>query len=392
MLEDIKNRVTKTLDLGPQIELSLEPSKRFLYRHVDKKVNLVILIIDIIGSTKLSLTIPTKILARIIQAFSQEVGLLVNQYGGYVLKYVGDSVIVFFPAEFDARKASINAIVAAQQAQNIIENCINPELEKRSYPTIHVKASINYGSDLVVLYGKSRYAHIDLVGPTISIAAKACIGLGNGIIITEHVYNQLDDNSKSLFNLITPSINMVNIKLYRFIQSEQLRSYIDGKIIIYKIVDELEEINKPSVLIKEILDRAIIDGYDEEVYRNIVTALLHFILSKYMISSERKVEVDKYIIDIVIPSVRKLEQEPNNALILSFPDKDFDPERLLKIQPNKDNIWLIFGYDIDLNKYNGYRVYLPDKFNHGRALSLIVDDIKEFLNSKGLKELKILPF
>ncbi|RMF28977.1 MAG: adenylate/guanylate cyclase domain-containing protein [Candidatus Nitrosothermus koennekii] len=225
MLEDIRERVSRTLDLGPQIELSLDASRRFLSRHIDKKIRLVVLIIDIAGSTQLSLTMPTKVLARIIQLFSQEMGLVANRYGGYVLKYVGDSVITFFPAEFDIQKACMNAIAAAKEMQIIIDKCINPELEKRSYPKIRTKISINVGSDLIVLYGKSPISHIDIVGPTISVAAKVMLSAPpSSIIITEHVYNHL--NIKELFKEIEQdNILLGDLKLYKANIKDTLEGY-----------------------------------------------------------------------------------------------------------------------------------------------------------------------
>jgi adenylate cyclase len=38
-------------------------------------------------------------LSAIIRAFAQEMSLVVSMYGGYVLKYIGDTVLVFFIVE-----------------------------------------------------------------------------------------------------------------------------------------------------------------------------------------------------------------------------------------------------------------------------------------------------
>jgi hypothetical protein len=55
----------------------------------------------------------------------------------------------------------------------IIKKCVNPELSARGLPEISVKVSIHYGDVQVVLYGKSTdRSHIDIVGSSISMAAK----------------------------------------------------------------------------------------------------------------------------------------------------------------------------------------------------------------------------
>jgi class 3 adenylate cyclase len=375
------SRIRDTLEFGPQVDISLEPSRRFLYRHIDKKVKSVIVIIDIADSTKLSLNINTNLLARIIQLFSQEMSLLINQYGGYVLKYVGDAVIAFFPAEFDEKKACMNAIAVSKEMLKVIDEYINPELEKKNL-NIRAKVSINLGSDLIIVYDK-RQSYIDIVGSTISVATKILLNAPHSsIIITKSVYEQVD---KTLFK----DIQLDSMHLYRLDKDQGLKRYLDGKSIVYKIIDEVDiEINNPSLIIKEILKRAIKEGYDKDVYKTIVVALMHFILAKFMIPSERKVEVDNQVLDIIIPSSRVLKEDPNNALILAFPDEEFDIDKLSKLQPNKDNIWLIFGYPT-IKQYN-YRTYLPDQFAE-RPLSMIIDDINNFLKKRDLKGFRILP-
>jgi adenylate cyclase len=166
-------RVRQTLDRGVQIDLSTESCKRYLRRKVNQKVGVVILFVDIDGSTKMSMTLSPDKFATILHVFSQEMSLVTSEYGGYVLKYVGDAIISLFPAEFDKAQASKNAIECAKDMQRIISECINPELRARALPRLTVKMSIEYGDVQVVLYGKSiERSHIDIVGSSISMAAK----------------------------------------------------------------------------------------------------------------------------------------------------------------------------------------------------------------------------
>ena len=92
-------RVRQTLDKGVQIDLSTESCKRFLRRKVNQKVAVVILYVDIDGSTKMSMALSPEKFATILHVFSQEMSLVTSEYGGYVLKYVGDAIIALFPAE-----------------------------------------------------------------------------------------------------------------------------------------------------------------------------------------------------------------------------------------------------------------------------------------------------
>ncbi len=204
-LNSAQARVRQTLDKGVQIDLSTESCKRFLRRKVNQKVGVVILYVDIDGSTQMSMALSPEKSATILHVFSQEMSLVTAEYGGYVLKYVGDAIIALFPAEYDKGQASKNALECSKDMQRIIRDCVNPELSARKFPEITVKMSIDYGDVQVVLYGKSLdRSHIDIVGSSISMAAKM-IPLAKTwqIIIGQSVYENLDNND----NLVEMNID-----------------------------------------------------------------------------------------------------------------------------------------------------------------------------------------
>ncbi|MDQ3887748.1 MAG: adenylate/guanylate cyclase domain-containing protein, partial [Thermoproteota archaeon] len=189
------------------IDLSTESCKRFLRRKVNQKVGVVILYVDIDGSTKMSMALSPDKFATILHIFSQEMSLLTSECGGYVLKYVGDAIIALFPAEYDRGQASKNAVDCAKYIQTIIKECINPELIARGLPQLSVKMSIDYGDVQVVLYGKSLdRSHIDIVGSSISMAAKM-IPLAKTwqIVIGQSMYENLDSKQNFIEMNIDPA-------------------------------------------------------------------------------------------------------------------------------------------------------------------------------------------
>lgn len=189
----IQARVRQTLDKGVQIDLSTESSKKFLRRRVNQKIGVVILYVDIDGSTKMSMSLPPEKFATILHIFSQEMSLAISEYGGHVLKYVGDAVIALFPSEYDSGQASKNAVECAMNMHEVIKKCINPEFAAHGLPELRVKMSIDRGEVQVVLYGKSiERSHIDIVGSTISMAAKMNpLAQTWQIVIGQSVYEKL---------------------------------------------------------------------------------------------------------------------------------------------------------------------------------------------------------
>ncbi|HZD81936.1 MAG TPA: adenylate/guanylate cyclase domain-containing protein [Nitrososphaeraceae archaeon] len=199
---------------GIQLNMSTEESKKLLRRHVNTKTNLVTMFVDINNSTEMSLSLPEDKFALIVQSFAQEISIAVLGYGGYVFKYEGDAVIVFFPAEYDQVKACENALNCSRAILEIIREVINPVFNAKELPEITVRIGMAYGYALVVLYGKSlEKAHIDIIGSSISLAAKiASIAKPNEVLVGEHIYNILFMSSDSHKDSLNNS-NLIEINL-----------------------------------------------------------------------------------------------------------------------------------------------------------------------------------
>ena len=94
---------------------SLNDSQAFLFNHVNSKISLVILYADLVGSTNMSMTLPV----TIIGAFTYEMSSIVRNYSGYVLKYVGDAIIAFFPSGHNKLLACDNAVQCANSMKMV---------------------------------------------------------------------------------------------------------------------------------------------------------------------------------------------------------------------------------------------------------------------------------
>ena len=222
-LENIQSRVERTLTNGPPVDLSTLKCKQYLRRHMNSKTRLVILCVDLVGSTKLTLSLQPHDLISIINIFSTEISMIISGYGGYVLKYVGDAVIGIFPAEFDTLKACINAIEAAKNIIKIITKVINPVLYNK-LPQIEVKIGIDLGESMVVLYGKNiDTSHIDLIGSCISLSSKITgLAKSNQVLISENVFEILVNSSENLkfekLEIIDERWNYINIKTSKILK------------------------------------------------------------------------------------------------------------------------------------------------------------------------------
>ncbi len=210
-IKNAQERVWRALRFEPQFNLSTEETSNILEKFVKSKVAFVILHIDIVGSTKLSMTLPADRLATIVQAFTQEMSALITAYGGFVLKYVGDAILAFFLADWsNLRVPCANAVACAQAMIKVMQQGINPILNQYDYPELRVRVGIDVGDNVVVQYGWDAHTledgvqikrpHLDILGYTISVTAKmTSLATPDQIVVGQFVYEALDNEQKKKF-------------------------------------------------------------------------------------------------------------------------------------------------------------------------------------------------
>src|SRR5215218_954564 len=194
LLTQRQDRLWNVLHERYKYNTSIKRGQNFLLNHVDSKLSLVVMYADLVGSTKMSMALPVERMAKIIKAFSHELSSVVESYNGFVLKYVGDAVLAFFPSGFNKYLSCDTAFQCANSMINVIVNGINPILEKDKdhYPRLAVKIGIDEGENLAIQYGYDKSAPIDLIGYPMNVAAKMTSLTGpNKITVGNNVFKLL---------------------------------------------------------------------------------------------------------------------------------------------------------------------------------------------------------
>ncbi|MGB6533183.1 MAG: adenylate/guanylate cyclase domain-containing protein [Candidatus Nitrosopolaris sp.] len=159
-----QDRMWRVLKRHYQYDSNLNPAQTFLLNHINSKIPLVIMYVDLVGSINMSMTLPVNKLVSIIRAFTYEMSCVIQSHKGYVLKYVGDKVIAFFPSSYNKLLACDNAIYCAQSMFTVVRNGINPILNQYDYPEVIVKIGIDEGGNAIVQYGHDKSSPIDILG------------------------------------------------------------------------------------------------------------------------------------------------------------------------------------------------------------------------------------
>jgi len=201
LIKEVQKRVWSALKKGHQYDYSLDESDKFLREHVSSRLKMIVLFVDLVGSTQMTLQLPANKVAIIISSFSQEMGFVIKNHYGYVLKYVGDAVIGYFVPHDSPLVVADNAVNCAKSMISVIEKGINPILSEYDYPELSVKIGMDFGENTVVRYGDDKVkSHVDILGPGMSIASKITnLAKPNQILIGEDVYEKLHPTLKQSF-------------------------------------------------------------------------------------------------------------------------------------------------------------------------------------------------
>ena len=175
--------------------------------------------------------------------------------------------------------------------------------------------------------------------------------------------------------------NQIKDYLFKYIENSE----IIPKLIVEKKFDQIiEEVTN------DCYDHILSIGEKDEVVGVLATGLLHYLLTNALITSQRKILYNDVELDIVIPDTKTLEKDPKKTLLVCIP-KSSNIETinekissLEKIQPEKDNIWIILSESIQIGK----KSFILSKENN--SFSKIIFEIAKFSNVGGSNKFKIL--
>ena len=175
--------------------------------------------------------------------------------------------------------------------------------------------------------------------------------------------------------------NPVKDFLFDYIKNSQTISQLITEKKFDKIIEDVT---------KNCYDKVVSMGNKEETVGVLATGLLHYLLTNALINSQRKIDHQGTELDIVVPDIKTLEKDAKMTLVICIPkssDQNVITEKiqkLEKIQPEKENIWMVLSEDIPIEK----KSFVLSKENN--TFSKIIFEIAQFTNVSGANKFKIL--
>ena len=187
IIGETQERVRRTIKTGTFF--SAESSDKLLREHPNSKLKLIVLYVDLVGSTMMTRSLPVAQLALMVQTFTQEMSFTVSRFNGYVLKYVGDAIIAYFPAHANYNSRCNAAINCSHAMIQVLEEGVNSIFREYGYNGLQAKIGIETGEHSVIQYILGNNSHVDILGYGISMAAKlSTLARPNQVVISHAIY------------------------------------------------------------------------------------------------------------------------------------------------------------------------------------------------------------
>lgn len=197
-VKESQKRIKKALVEGFEYHhLAIAKSDHFLRKHTSQRLTFAVMYVDLVGSTRMSTELPPDFLSKIVTVFSQEASYIIERFGGFLLKFVGDASIGYFPSTQNLD----DVVICGQSIVHVVRNAINPLLLQMGHAGIEVKVTADHGQHTIVRYGSDdERSHVDIISATMNLAAKMqSVARGGQMVIGKSIYDKLSNDLQKIF-------------------------------------------------------------------------------------------------------------------------------------------------------------------------------------------------
>jgi adenylate cyclase len=216
-------RIKKALVEGFEYHhMAIAKSDQFLRKHASQRLDFAVLYVDLVGSTRMSTEIAPDFLSKIVTVFCQEVSYIIEHFGGFVLKFVGDATIGYLPSNQNLD----DIVLCGKSAADVVRKAINPFLLQMGNAGIEVKVTSDYGQHTIVRYGSDRErSHVDIISSTMNLAAKMqSVTRGSQMVIGNALYEMLSGDLQQIFG--KANLDQISWKYHNLAEQKPYQLYL----------------------------------------------------------------------------------------------------------------------------------------------------------------------
>ena len=160
--------------------------------------------VDIMNSTKLTSQLSDSQTSDFYRIFLNSVAIIVRNFGGIVVKNIGDALLFYFPAhsekEYVVKKCLNCCLTLGESHENIVA-----KLKDENLPTVDYRISATFGTVRIAKISTSSVN--DIFGTTVNRCAKINrTAPANGLIIGEELYQNVKTLEDFVFKKVESDV------------------------------------------------------------------------------------------------------------------------------------------------------------------------------------------
>lgn len=174
----------------------------YVVNFLETSQNYCVCLVDIVNSTEISASLTQQKLSKYYEIFLNSMAQIVESFGGFVIKNIGDSLLFYFPDSSDASKGYDfrNCLECSLKMIEEHDN-INEILKKQKLPSLDYRISADYGE--VSIMETNNSSTIDVFGNPVNMCTKINhIAEKNAIVIGSDLYRTVKKINDYEYNMI----------------------------------------------------------------------------------------------------------------------------------------------------------------------------------------------
>jgi len=183
----------------------IKQQEDILLQFSDYSEKYCVCMIDIISSTKITANLSESETSEFYRIFLNSVALIVRNFGGIVVKNIGDALLFYFPIIHAEKELTIKKCLNCCLTLGESHKDIVTKLNKENLPIFDYRTSATFGN--VRIARTSTSSVNDIFGATVNRCAKINrTAPANGLIIGEDFYENAKDLDRYTFKKISSDI------------------------------------------------------------------------------------------------------------------------------------------------------------------------------------------
>ena len=183
----------------------IKQQEDILLQFSDYSEKYCVCMIDIMNSTKITSQLTNDQTSEFYRIFLNSTALIVRNFGGIVVKNIGDALLFYFPVLHDEQQLTMKKCLNCCLTLGESQNDISTKLRQEKLPSVDYRISATYG--IVRIARTSTSSVNDIFGATVNKCAKINRSApANGLIIGEEFYENVKQLDEYTFKKIESEI------------------------------------------------------------------------------------------------------------------------------------------------------------------------------------------